>query len=746
MSNLQRTVNRQACKQQSIYSHTLRYHYSTLQTTHHKYKCSISPHNNLNQLVNRTSTIHDHYTELRRYKSSQYTDIPSEYKSVSFALSSEFVSSYAHRRAPFGFNGLGELVYRRTYSRRKSNGSNEQWYETVERVVNGCYNMQKEWIQSRSLHWNECKAQRSAQEMYKRIYSMKFLPPGRGLWAMGSPITEKRKLYAALNNCAFVSTADLHQDSISNKTASKPFKFLMDASMLGVGVGFDTKGADSIIIHGPQHNVSSDIFVIEDSREGWVDSTEALLNSYFYNTAPVEFDYSLIRPFGTLINGFGGIASGPAALQELHVSINETLSRRIGCKITLTDIVDIMNFIGKCVVAGNVRRTAEIAFGDANNTEYLNLKNYQVNPSRASWGWTSNNSVYAELGMDYGAVCDRIVDNGEPGFAWLENMKNYARMNGHVDTRDYRASGGNPCLEQTLESFEMCCLVETFPARHDSLADYLITLKYAYLYAKTVTLGQTQWPETNAVMQRNRRIGCSVSGIAQFLTKHNLHELQRWLTTGYNTIQKWDQSLSEWLVITPSIKTTSVKPSGTVSLLAGSTPGMHYPEARHYIRRVRLSHVSELLAPLREAGYKIEAAYGDEKNTVVVEIPVDVGENIRTVKQVSMWEQLALAAFLQRYWADNQVSCTVTFDPDTESQHLQHALNYYQYQLKGVSFLPRLKLGAYKQMPYEEITHQQYVQAAKLIKPLSLNDTKTSHADATPDRFCDGMLTHNIST
>ncbi len=63
---------------------------------------------------------------------------------------------------------------------------------------------------------------------YDRIFNMKFLPPGRGLWAMGSPLTEQRGLYAALNNCAFVSTESMRTDPV------KPFVFLMDASMLGV--------------------------------------------------------------------------------------------------------------------------------------------------------------------------------------------------------------------------------------------------------------------------------------------------------------------------------------------------------------------------------------------------------------------------------------------------------------------------------------------------------------------------------
>tara|TARA_R100001443_G_scaffold35946_2_gene49832 strand:+ start:3688 stop:5670 length:1983 start_codon:yes stop_codon:yes gene_type:complete len=645
-----------------------------------------------------------------------------------FTLSEKFINKFKRKKPPFGFNGLGELVYMRTYSRIKDNGKNERWWETVQRVVEGTYSMQKKWIDSHQLGWNPWQAQSSAQDMYERMFNMKFLPPGRGLWAMGTAITEEKGLYAALNNCAFVSTSTIKEDY------SKPFCFLMDASMLGVGVGFDTKGAGEIVVKGVDENRDEQVFEIPDTREGWVESLKILLDSYFHGTAPVEFDYQLIRPAGQPIKGFGGVSSGHEPLLEVHEDIRKVLYKNSGEPISITTIVDIMNLIGKCVVAGNVRRTAEIVFGEPDNEEYLDLKNYKVNPGREQYGWTSNNSIFAELGMDYTDVCKRIVDNGEPGFAWLENMRHYSRMKNGGDDKDHRVAGGNPCLEQSLESYELCCLVETFPSNHDSLEDYQRTLKYAYLYAKTVTLGRTHWPETNRVMLRNRRIGCSVSGVAQFITKNGMGELQKWLEKGYDTIQDWDKQYSDWFAVPKSIKTTSVKPSGTVSLLVGATPGMHYPESRFYIRRMRLSKHSELLEPLKKANYPLEPAFGSEDTTMVVEVPVDVGEGIRTAAELSIWEQFSLAAFLQRHWADNQVSCTATFDPETESEQLPHVLNYFQYKLKGISLLPRHELGAYKQMPYEAITEAEYNEMVSKLGKLSFGVIKNEEADV--DKFC----------
>jgi len=983
-------------------------------------------------------------------QSTTAVQLASASSSTKFALTKNFLDKWRNKPPPFGYNGLGELVYRRTYSRKRietgdaaavaagMQGANETWAETVERVVNGCYNMQKRWIESHELGWNAWKAQKSAQEMYERMFEMKFLPPGRGLWAMGSPITESRNIFAALNNCAFVSTEGMEKED----DKSKPFTFLMDASMLGVGVGFDTKGAGKLMVKGVNAAHAPRTFVIPDSREGWVEALRLLINAHVCGREGVLFDYSLIRPFGTPIKGFGGVASGPAALKEMLDCVRTLLENRAGAPLTLTDITDIMNLIGRCVVAGNVRRclpggalvhtkgglvpirdvkkgeevltsrgfrpvvehvvqgpqalvkivtqdgefrctpthrmavltdrkgnyawkradelksgdrlmsprtplpgthttlpawhadaaapadaltvppldaamawfvglfhavgdaqpnhaqgglnasvslklraeqrevaskavqqlqrfgagllvemndveghltvrcqsaqlacyfeqhikrplpswiltgtlasrqayvagaldadsgandkscvmstassdwalqlqrllyscgvesrveldrslarsklllitqyasravaafpelckvlpmpsllsssngfplawcsdlpalrgsadasqsaageqvgidsynategatafcpvsvlhvspdgsedtfdlsvssdheffvdgilahnTAEIAFGSADSLEYLDLKNYAKNPERAGFGWTSNNSVFATLGMDYKQVVERVRANGEPGFAWLDNMQQYSRMNGSPDGRDHRVRGGNPCLEQSLESYELCCLVENFPNRHVDEADFQRTLKFAYLYAKTVTLGKTHWPETNRVMLRNRRIGCSVSGVAQFVSQRGLHELQGWLERGYEKIQEYDKNYSDWFAIPRSIKTTSVKPSGTVSLLAGATPGIHFPESRFYIRRMRLSAASELVGPLREAGYPLEPAVdgGAASNTVVVEIPVDVGEGVRTVSEVPMWEQLSLAAFMQRHWADNQ--------------------------------------------------------------------------------------------
>mmetsp|Transcript_37532 Transcript_37532/g.36083 ORF Transcript_37532/g.36083 Transcript_37532/m.36083 type:complete len:216 (+) Transcript_37532:765-1412(+) len=213
---------------------------------------------------------------------------------------------------------------------------------------------------------------------------------------------------------------------------------------------------------------------------------------------------------------------------ELHGRFYTLLNSRVNSPLSSKDIVDMMNFIGKSVIAGNIRRVAEIAFGEFDDQDFIELKDYNLNPERMEYGWVSNNSIFAEIGMDYTKVAEKIRLNGEPGLCWLENMRAYGRMGDPADYADSKATGGNPCLEQTLESHELCCLVETFPFNHANYEEFEDTLKYAFMYAKTVTLGLPDWNETSEVMARNRRIGTSLSGIAQFIGDRGMGDFIKW--------------------------------------------------------------------------------------------------------------------------------------------------------------------------------------------------------------------------
>ena len=660
----------------------------------------------------------------------------------SFKLTEDFVNSYKEKKVPWGYtdaagNSVGEITFLRTYSRLKEDGTKETWAEVCERVINGMYSLQKDHAKSQRLPWSDSKAQASAKEAYDRLFQLKWTPPGRGLWVMGTNIVNVQKNSAALQNCSFVST-----NAMTKIDPSKPFAFLMEASMLGVGVGFDDKGADKeFVIYKPQQGEE---YVIPDTREGWVESTSALINAYLRadTKAPV-FRYEEIRPAGTPIKTFGGTAAGAEPLIRLHNHISRIFDNREGQKLTRRDIADLGNLIGVCVVSGNVRRSAELLIGRIDDEDFLNLKNSEVYPERNSydpaapgWGWMSNNSVEVSVGQDLTPIIDGIARNGEPGVIWMDVTRQYGRLADPINNKDWRAAGYNPCAEQSLESMECCTLVETYLGRHDSLEDFKRTLKFAYLYAKTVTLLPTHWEETNAIMQRNRRIGTSMSGVANFADNKGLPMLRSWMDAGYETVKNYDKSYSEWLGIRESIKMTTVKPSGTVSILAGESPGVHWPVGgQFFMRAIRFGNDDPMLPLFKMANYRVEKASESPKTTSVVFFPVK-SNAVRSEKDVTIYEKMALAATAQRYWSDNSVSVTISFDPETEAQHVGTVLHMYDGQLKTVSFLPSGN-AVYPQMPYTQITEEEYEKARMTLFPIDFSGVYAGMAaDAVGEAYC----------
>jgi hypothetical protein len=592
------------------------------------------------------------------------------------------------------------------------------------------YSIQKDHCKQNKLPWNDRKAQASAQEAFYRMFMLKWTPPGRGLWVTGTAAVHERGLTSALYNCSFIST-----DDMTRNDPGAIFGWVADALMCGIGVGFDTRGAaKEIVIREPEGEVQ--IYAIPDTREGWAESVRLLINSILRTDGrPQEFDYSHIRKAGEPIRGFGGTSSGPSPLIKLHEDIRRVVGGRVGEFFDSRAITDVVNLIGTCVVAGNVRRSATIALGSGSDDDFVHLKDYERFPERAAWGWMSNNTISVEKGdkPDYEAAAKRIVDNGEPGFLWNDISQQYGRLVDHANGKDHRAKGTNPCAEISLESYELCNLVEIHLNHIDDEEDLLRTLKFAYLYAKTITLLPTHWPETNAVIQRNRRIGTSMTGISQFSDIHGLTTLRDWFNTGYDYVQELDQKYSEWLGIRESIKTTTVKPSGTVSLLSGASPGVHWtPGGEYFLRAVRFQQDEPIVRALEEAGYTVEEDLVSA-NTKVAYFPIH-SDNQRSERDVTIFEKIALASETQRYWADNSVSVTVSFDPETEAQHIPTVLKMYEGKLKTVSFLPMG--GVYKQQPYTQITREEYLSYAGKLGEIDKALLYANGQEAEGDKYC----------
>jgi hypothetical protein len=220
----------------------------------------------------------------------------------------------------------------------------------------------------------------------------------------------------------------------------------------------------------------------------------------------------------------------------------------------------------------------------------------------------------------------------------------------------------------------------------------------------------THWQQTNGIMQRNRRIGTSLTGIAAFADEHGLPVIREWMDEGYNTIRKYDHSYSEWLCVRESVRVTTVKPSGSVSLLSGATPGVHWgPGGEFYLRAIRFGNTDPMLHLFKAAGYKIEADLVSA-NTQVVYFPVASGHK-RSEKQVSLFEKIGLAATAQKYWSDNGVSVTLSFDKKEEKKFVA---------------------------PYTEITREEYNAYVGTIGKIdwsAIYDGK-DNLDAESEKYC----------
>lgn len=1037
----------------------------------------------------------------------------------------------------FGFNGLGEVVFRRTYSR-----DNESWNDVVIRVIEGTMSIRKEHFIRNSLHWNDVEWQSFAHSMAKSLFDMEWMPPGRGLWMMGTDFTYTRGS-TALNNCGATDTV---YDIVHSA------EWTMDLLMNGVGIGFSTNWRGTAT--APDKS-NPEIYVIPDSREGWVESLIKLMCSYIDSPRHghnkyQQFDYSTIRAPGVKIKGFGGTSSGLEPLKKMHIRIESYLDAfcqgKLECKAKTWQeiknttpsetpsewrevevdvckpyghtrlIADIFNAIGACVVAGNVRRclpgdslvhtsrglvpikdvtvgtkvltmdgyhdvtnvfeqgdqqlirivtqdgdfrctskhrmavcsgydtyiwkeagtllegdrlvspryqisgyntslptckdiivppldcdiswligvfhgngyangdnayisvvgglteydtmvevqkqlqrfgtnllvtfekrnnensyivrcqskqlawyfdsyikhiqipeyilrahtdiklayvagvtdadgclvnipvnvvatiyeqfardlqvllyscgiesrldictvdyrlnrlnlitkhsqtlfdsipqlhkvmnqtsrsqnangfpceyetdskiktkfglynnkqfnldeydrhygcsdivpvsvirleddkvektydievenrheficngylthnSAEISLGDATDTDFINLKNYELNPERSEIGWMSNNSVVLSADKDYEdfsyipEMARRIRDNGEPGMINLYNIQKYGRYGKELPDK---ANLVNPCGEIALENFELCNLAEVFPPRCKNIDVYYNALRFATFYASTVSLLPTHRAETNAVVARNRRIGVSISGVAQWASgevnaewgEMNYTKMTKFLREGYKVVKSKNIELAESAGIPASIRVTTVKPSGSISLLAGVTAGVHYPVSRYAIRRMRIGADSPLVDSLKESGIPYEKdTYSD--NTLVFSFAIDHG-NVRSAEEVSPWEQFSLVATMQRCYADNCVSATIYFDKEKDGPDVEKMLAMYIPILKSVSMLPHAGHG-YVQAPYEPITRERYLE---LKDSYSIPDFSGMSGNVPEgSRFCSG--------
>ena len=522
-----------------------------------------------------------------------------------------------------------------------------------------------------------------------------------------------------------------------------------------------------------KHYVS--IHTVGDSREGWGIAVKTLINSYLEDADEylTIFDYSEIRPRGTKLKTFDGTASGPRPLAEGIATIRRLLELNKNKELSAVLITDITNIIASYVVAGNVRRSSEILISD--DLESIEYKNY-FDPRfkyRANWGWCSNNSVRITEEMfkspEYPdlikKICKNVSVNGEPGIFNMYLPRNYGRIADGIDQSDNNVKGSNPCGEIPLEGEspvasskpysgggETCNICETFPSNYEGtfeevLSEYKENLYFSVLYCKLVTTIPPHWKGTKEIQDRNRRIGVSITGLIDFIVKHEIdiwedektNKLVRFLDESYKAVCKYDEEISELLDIPISIRKTTIKPSGTTSKCGGVSAGMHAEIGKYYLKNVRVSKTNTtILDEVDRCNFYREDCVMQPFNTSVVTIPVYSKYSELTRQSVSVEFQFRLLHLLQTYWADNQVSCTISFK-NSEQDKLADLLLKYKDSIKAVSFLP-LNNQVYEQMPEVIIDEDKYNSMREKTIPLKLENLlpKSEIAEIEYDKYCNG--------
>ena len=616
---------------------------------------------------------------------------------------------YKSEDIPWG--EVGYATYKRTYARPMKEGS-EEWEDTVDRVVEAC---------NKQLGCDFNKYEQG--EIKDMMMNLKGTVAGRFLWQLGTKTVDRLGL-PSLQNCAFTVVDE----------PIRPFTWAFEMLMLGSGVGYNIqrehvyqlpKVKRKVKIENVNDNGAD--FIVPDSREGWTELLKRVLEASFVTGEGFTYATHLIRPAGSPIKGFGGTASGSQDLIWGMQEINSILNNRSNRRLQPIDCLDIMNIIGKIVVAGNVRRSAQIALGDHDDLEYLRAKRWDLG-GIPNWRAMSNNSVVCD---DIDQLPDEFWSgyegNGEPyGLINLEASRRMGRT-GEMQYPDPDVMGYNPCAEQSLAPFETCCLAEIYLPNIESEKELKKVAVYLYRINKHSLSIKCAVKETEDIVHRHMRMGIGVTGYLQAT-----EEQRSWLESCYIYLREYDRIYSRDAGFPTSIKLTTVKPSGTLSLLAGVTPGAHPGYSEYYIRRIRMSADSELVNVCRNNGFSIEYVRNfdgtEDHSTVVVEFPCKFPKGTKFAADMSAVDQLEVIKRLQAEWSDNSVSVTVYYRKE-ELDEIKAWLRENYVNVKSVSFLLHNEHG-FDQAPLEEIDKKTYNKIKSQCTPItSIHDINMEDID-----------------
>jgi ribonucleoside-triphosphate reductase len=610
-------------------------------------------------------------------------------------FSDEFLAPYRKRVDPFQ-TLLARCAFMTKYSR-----GGQSWTDTIARVVIG------------NVKLDPSVTQEEADILFTLFWEMKALPPGRGLWTGGIEGMPPEARY----NCWGITIRDVDD-------------WCWTANMLmlggGVGVGLqeidklpdvvypgrepnlfitcDTyhPNADEVKANGDIEPYTDTDYKVADSRQGWVEALRVVMEAAFAGSN-VDIDVSGVRPRGLPIKTFGGTACGPGPLVDLLRAVWSIIRDASGRKLNSVECLDITNHIGLCIKSGNVRRSALIVLGDPNDHAFRDAKKSldAINSHRH----TSNNSLaftsWTQLmDTDWRALVEDNATFGEPGIANLVLCRTF----------DSNINTFNPCGEVGLWDRESCNLGEVFPALCDTEEERHLAFTMVTRYCLRQRLTPMSDPMTDSVRKATMRLGVAIGGLCDFEWTPEM------LKSYYDTTKMESMVYAKTLGVNVPIAVTCVKPSGTISLLNGSSPGIHAPFAPFYVRRMRLDKDEPMALAMMAAGVPWEPEVNKESRLLVFSFPMAKPGRKFYVSTETIRDQIERQVVVQESWADNAVSATLSFE-EHEKDELAACLKQYVPRLKSTSCLP--KAHGYAQPPYEEITEEEYHRLSAMINHTS---------------------------
>ncbi len=627
------------------------------------------------------------------------------YPSEQDILSEEFLNKYKNIQPKWGFSGLGYVVYKRTYSRQiEGENRTEEWHETIARCIRGAQKIGAKYTKE------------VAERLFDHIFNLRCSFSGRGLWQLGTKTVDIIGMDSLLN--CWVTKVSSIED----------FIFVFMESMLGGGVGCNIAKEYTHELPRVKKDVRCRLkntkdadFIVPDSKEGWAELWKRLLEAYLVTGKSFTYSTVCIRSSGEPLKTFGGIAPGPKPLIDGAELLYKVLEAREGKKLRTEDVADIICIGGQVVKSGGIRRTALILGGDVDDAAYLNLKRWDLG-SIPNYRANSNNSLICS-NIDH--LSDKFWagynGNGEPyGLINVKNSKKFGRLGEKeidgFDLTDDSIIMVNPCAEATLGDKESCNLSDIFLNNIESKEQMLDCAVLLYKTQKAIAAGNYLHEDTNKIVHENMRLGLGITGACQ-----RLDQLGEWCDFTYVNLRKFDKQWSKQNKWPESIRLTVIKPSGTLSLLAGATPGVHPGFSTYHIRRVRISGNDPLIPRLKEAGYKMEPEKrfdgSLDHELMVVSFPASFEEKTLVAKNCSAITQLELVKKMQTKWADQAVSVTVYYSKEELEGIKKWLQENYNSSIKTVSFLLREDHG-FVQAPLEEISKEQYEELSKGIKQL----------------------------